>query len=114
MKLSWFKRTRPVNDQEQYNKTLRELIDARHKQLSADHTLDEFIKIGNRDVGLIEQREQLPLPPVVPDAAPAPVEVSIPVEASAPAEPPLDESLSQLSMEELSRLLAPSDSDPET
>ena len=113
MKFSWFKRTRPVNDQEQYDRTLRELIDARHKQHPADHTLEEFIKIGNRDVGLVEQPEQeleeqlqpLTERPVVPDPD------SVPVEASAPVKPAVDESLSQMSMEELARLLAPSDSD---
>ena len=104
MRFAWFKRERDNNDQVLYNKTLTELM-ARKTQPPAQHTLAEFIQIGNRDVGLADEPEPLLNAKAAPEAAPPPDE------SPAPPEPAVEESLSELSMEELARLISPSDAD---
>ena len=102
MRFPWSKRDRDNRDQVLYNKTLTELM-ARKTQPPAQHTLAEFIQIGNRDVGLADEPEPFRRAKTAPEAAPPPDE------SPAPAEPMVDETLSELSMEELARLISSSD-----
>jgi hypothetical protein len=106
MRFSWFKRDHASSDQVLYNKTLTELMEARRAQPPTQHTLAEFIQVGNRDVGLGDEAEPGPIANTEPGD-----EASASDESPAPAEPVVEEPLSELSMEELARLISASDPD---